>query len=263
MHRSMTFASQARMTDNAAFESALSATMKPGTLYLIPTPLGDDSQLADSLPTPALESIRHLDYFIVEHAKTARCFLSQAKTDKPLQQLELAELSEHTPAAALAGLLAPLLAGRDAGLLSEAGCPGVADPGANLVELAHRHQVPVQPLIGPSSLLLGLMASGLNGQCFAFHGYLPVEDAARNKSIQNLEAESQRKKQTQLFIETPYRNQKMLAALLNTCRPNTRLCVACDLTLSTQMIVTRSISDWKRLPQPDLNRRPTVFLLLA
>lgn len=251
------------MTDNAAFEFAMPDTMKPGTLYLIPTPLGDESPLADVLPTPTLAAIRPLDYFIVEHAKTARRFLSQAKTDKPLQQLELAELSEHTPATDLAGLLAPLLAGRDAGLLSEAGCPGVADPGANLVELAHRHQVPVQPLIGPSSLLLALMASGLNGQCFAFHGYLPVEDAARNKTIQNLEAESQRKRQTQLFIETPYRNQKMLTALLNTCRPGTRLCVACDLTLPTQMIVTRSIADWKRAASPDLNRRPTVFLLLA
>ena len=233
-----------------------------GTLYLIPNTLGDIPP-ALSLPPAVIETARQLDYFVVEHAKTARRFLGQIQTLTPLQALTLSELSEHTPASELPALLQPLLDGRDAGLLSEAGCPGVADPGAELVALAHRHGVRVVPLIGPSSILLALMASGLNGQGFAFRGYLPVDEATRGKTITELESESRRLRQTQIFIETPYRNQKLLAALLSQCRPTTRLCVAADLTLPTEWIFSGTVRDWQKRPQPDLNKRPSLFLLYA
>jgi 16S rRNA (cytidine1402-2'-O)-methyltransferase len=210
-----------------------------------------------------METARKLDYFVVEHAKSARRFLSGIKTEKPLQSLELVELSEHTATTELPALLAPLLAGRDAGLLSEAGCPGVADPGAELVALAHRHGVRVVPLVGPSSILLALMASGLNGQGFAFRGYLPVEEAARGKAIVALEADSARLKQTQIFIETPYRNHRLLAALLAQCRSATRICVATDLTLPSEWVRTLTAAEWKRSEIPDLNKRPSLFLLQA
>lgn len=233
-----------------------------GVLYLIPNTLGEIPP-ADVLPAHTLETARKLDYFVVEHAKSARRFLSGIQTEKPLQSLELVELSEHTAAAELPALLKPLLAGRDAGLLSEAGCPGVADPGAELVALAHRHGVRVVPLVGPSSILLALMASGLNGQGFAFRGYLPVEEAARSKAIAALEADSARLKQTQIFIETPYRNHRLLAALLAQCRPATRICVATDLTLPDEWVLTRTAAEWKRGELPDLNKRPSIFLLQA
>ncbi|WP_371325204.1 SAM-dependent methyltransferase [Dechloromonas sp. ZY10] len=237
-----------------------------GKLYLIPVPLGP-SPISANLTPSALEIIRPLTHFVVEQAKTARAFLKAVSTNLPLQQLQLAELNEHTRADALEALLAPLLAGHDLGLLSEAGCPAVADPGANLVALAQRHGVQVIPLIGPSSLLLALMASGLNGQCFAFHGYLPTKDAERSKALRELENESRKRRMTQLFIETPYRNRALFDALLNTCQPGTRLCLATDLTLDSERIVTRSISAWrqqlKKEAPPDIERRPTVFLLLA
>ncbi|MBI5919698.1 MAG: SAM-dependent methyltransferase [Nitrosomonadales bacterium] len=236
--------------------------MTLGILYLIPNTLGDVTP-AESLPSHTIQVAQALDYFVVEHPKTARRFLGQIKTHKPLQELELAELSEHTARAELPALLAPLLAGRDAGLLSEAGCPGVADPGADLIELAHKHGVRVVPLIGPSSILLALMASGLNGQGFAFRGYLPVEEMARNKAIAEMEADSARLHQTQIFIETPYRNHKMLGALLDRCRKNTRICVATDLTLPSEWVCMRSVADWKKVSLPDLNKRPSIFLLQA
>ena len=160
-------------------------------------------------------------------------------------------------------LLAPLLVGHDVGILSEAGCPGIADPGANLVNLAYRNGIRVVPLVGPSSILLALMASGLNGQCFSFHGYLPIAEADRKRSIASLEAESLKRKQTQMFIETPYRNDRMLAALLAQCRPETLLCVATDITLPSEQIQTRSIAQWKSRPLPQLNKRPSLFLLLG
>lgn len=235
--------------------------MSSGTLYLVPNTLGDAALPAAVLAESTLQTIRRLDYFVVEHAKSARRFLSQIQTEKPLQQIEMVELSEHTAAVELPKLLAPLLAGRDGGILSEAGCPGVADPGAELVALAHRHGVRVAPLVGPSSILLALMASGMNGQGFAFRGYLPVEEGARQKALATLEGESARNKQTQIFIETPYRNQKMLAALLAHCRPGTRIGVAVDLTLATEWIATRSVAEWKKSPPPDLNKRPCIFLL--
>lgn len=241
-------------------------TQAPGTLYLIPVPLGPGA-VDDNLPPPVLAVIRPLSHFVVEQAKTARAFLKAVGTDLPLQQLQLSELNEHTRADALKELLAPLLAGHDVGLLSEAGCPAVADPGANLVALAQRHGIRVVPLIGPSSLLLALMASGLNGQCFAFHGYLPAKEPERTKTLRDLESESRKRRMTQLFIETPYRNRALFDSLLATCQPETRLCLATDLTLGSEKIVTRKIGEWrqqvKKETPPEIERRPTVFLLLA
>ncbi|MCE1238539.1 MAG: SAM-dependent methyltransferase [Azonexaceae bacterium] len=233
-----------------------------GTLYLIPVPLGPVAP-ADCLTANVLATLRPLTHFVVEQAKTARAFLKAAGTDAPLQSLQLEELNEHTRADALERLLAPLHAGHDVGLLSEAGCPAVADPGANLVALAQHEGIRVVPLIGPSSLLLALMASGLNGQRFAFQGYLPAKDVDRSKALRELENESRRKRQTQLFIETPYRNRAMFDAVIQHCQPATRLCVATDLSLPGETIRTQSIGQWKKQTPPDIERRPTVFLLLA
>lgn len=235
---------------------------KPGTLYLIPVPLGPTPPL-DSLPANVIETIRPLKHFVVEQAKTARAFLKAAATDTPLQELLLEELNEHTKADAIERLLAPLLTGNDVGLLSEAGCPAIADPGADLVAAAQRKNIRVAPLIGPSSLLLALMASGLNGQRFAFQGYLPAKDIDRSKSLRELESESRKRKQTQLFIETPYRNRAMFDAILQSCQPGTRLTVATDLTLPGESVLTRTIQQWKKQTPPEIERRPTVFLILA
>jgi 16S rRNA (cytidine1402-2'-O)-methyltransferase len=233
-----------------------------GTLYLIPVPLGP-SNPADSLTPGVLATIRPLGHFIVEQAKSARAFLKAAGTERALQELSLVELNEHTRSNQLDALLTPLRAGHDVGLLSEAGCPAIADPGADLVALAQRENIRVVPLIGPSSLLLALMASGLNGQRFAFHGYLPAKDSERRQALGELELESQKRRQTQLFIETPYRNQAMFDAILQACRPATRLCVATELTQPGESVRTLSIAQWKKETPPDLERRPTVFLLLA
>lgn len=236
--------------------------MSTGSLYLIPVSLGPAST---GLTTPADVAARacSLTYFVVENAKTARAELKRLEHPAPLRELDIRELPEKPGSADLDTLLAPLLAGRDAGLMSEAGCPAVADPGALLVRRAHEKGVKVVPLVGPSSLLLGLMASGLNGQSFAFHGYLPVDEEARKRRIRELEAESARHSRTQLFIETPYRNDRMFEALKNTCGPETRLCIARDLTTDDEWIATRRIADWKKTAAPELSKRPTVFLLLA
>lgn len=233
--------------------------MTSGTLYLIPAPLGE-GDLAWMLPVGVQQRLASLDRFIVEHPKTARHFLKQIDGLQPLQAIELEVLNEHTRAAKLEALLAPLLAGNDVGLLSEAGCPGVADPGASLVRLAHQRHIRVVPLVGPSSILLALMASGLNGQRFCFHGYLPVEQAARNQKIAQLERASIMADETQIFIETPYRNQRLLEALMQQCHPGTDLCVACHLTLADEYVVTRTIGEWRQ-DLPDLNKKPAVFLL--
>lgn len=233
-----------------------------GTLYLIPVPLGPTPP-EHSLPPNVLATIRPLSHFVVEQAKTARTFLKAAGTERPLQELQLEELNEHTRADALDRLLAPLRSGHDVGLLSEAGCPAVADPGANLVALAQQENIRVVPLIGPSSLLLALMASGLNGQRFAFLGYLPTKDDERQKALRGLESESRKFRQTQLFIETPYRNRAMFDAILQACQPGTRLTVATDLTLPGESVLTRTIQQWKKQTPPEIERRPTVFLLLA
>lgn len=233
-----------------------------GTLYLIPVPLGPTAP-QESLPANVLTTVRPLAHFVVEQAKTARAFLKAAGTDTPLQELQLEELNEHTKAAALDRLLDPLRAGHDVGLLSEAGCPAVADPGADLVALAQKENIRVVPLIGPSSLLLALMASGLNGQRFAFHGYLPAKEVERTKTLRDLESESRKRKQTQIFIETPYRNLALFNSIMQTCQPTTRLTVATDLTLSSESVTTRTVGHWKKQTPPDLERRPTVFLFLA
>ena len=235
--------------------------MAAGTLFLIPTTLGN-STLAAVIPQEVLQRVRILDYFVAENPKTARAYLKQAGTSKALQELHIATLNEHTPDAAIAGMAAPLWAGQDVGVMSEAGCPGIADPGAKLVLYAHRHAIRVIPLVGPSSILLALMASGLNGQSFVFHGYLPVAAVEREKALRELEKQSRRLKQTQIFIETPYRNQKLLHSILGACASATLLCVAAEITLAGEDIRTMSVAAWKKTP-PQLDRRPALFLLLA
>jgi 16S rRNA (cytidine1402-2'-O)-methyltransferase len=247
----------------------------PGTLYLIPNTLGPTEAaphaLSHVLPEHVQDIASKLDYFVAENAKTARAFLKLVAIDhplaRPLQEIQIAELNVNTPAQALAALLAPLLEGRDAGLVSEAGVPAVADPGADLVRLAHQHGVNVRPLVGPSSLLLAVMASGLNGQSFAFNGYLPTDAAQRTKRIQQLEQRSRSDKQTQLLIETPYRNGAMLEALVAGCQPGTLVCVATDLSLATETVRTQTAAKWKAElaagKAPDFHKKPTVFLFLA
>ena len=239
----------------------------PGTLFLIPNTLGETEALSSVLPEQVQQITSQLDYFVAENAKTARAFLKLVNANhvlvKPLQEIQISELNVNTPAAALQGLLAPLLAGRDGGLVSEAGVPAVADPGADLVRLAHQHNIPVRPLVGPSSLLLAVMASGLNGQSFAFNGYLPTDAAQRTARIKELEQRSRKERQTQLFIETPYRNAAMLEALVTACAPGTLICVATDLSLVSETIRTMSAAQWKSAKAPDFHKKPTVFLLLA
>ncbi|TAK69922.1 MAG: SAM-dependent methyltransferase [Betaproteobacteria bacterium] len=235
--------------------------MATGTLFLIPTTLGA-STLAAVVPPEVQQRARTLLHFVAENPKTARAYLKQVGATKPLQELRIATLNENTPVEAIAGLAAPLLAGHDLGVMSEAGCPGIADPGAKLVLYAHRHRIRVVPLVGPSSILLALIASGLNGQSFVFHGYLPVADVEREKALRELENQSRRLTQTQIFIETPYRNQKLVASILAVCARNTLLCVAADLTLPGEDIRTMTVAAWKKQP-PQLDRRPAIFLLLA
>jgi 16S rRNA (cytidine1402-2'-O)-methyltransferase len=236
--------------------------MTPGILYLLPCTLGD-TPAESVLPQQVIEIARTLQHFVVEHPKSARRFLSSLKPDHPIQSLHFATLNEHTQTSELNDLLAPLLQGNDVGIISEAGCPGIADPGADLVALAQRNQIRVIPLVGPSSILLALMASGMNGQCFSFHGYLPIGEIDRKKAITTLENDSAKRNQTQLFIETPYRNDKMFAAILSCCRPQSRLCIAADITLPSEFIQTHSISEWKKQPTPRLHKRPCLFLMLA
>ena len=227
----------------------------PGILYAIPTPLGGAA--AASLPAPALATVRALRHFVVENAKSARALLKEIGSDpKEMQILEINEKSN------LDDLLKPLHDGHSVGLLSEAGCPAIADPGATLVEAAQSAGIQVVPLIGPSSIVLALMASGLEGQRFAFCGYLPREPGERKKKIKELEARSRRERETQIFIETPYRNDVLLGALLEVLSENTRLCLATDLTLGTESVKTATAKDWKAR-QPAIGKRPTVFLLLS
>lgn len=218
--------------------------MATGSLYLIPVPLGPVSPEA-CLPLDTLAVARRLEHFVVERAKTARAHLKAMGHPLPIQVLHLEELNEHTPAAAILSLLAPLKAGHDVGLLSEAGCPAVADPGAELVLAAHRENIRVVPLIGPSSILLALMASGLGGQRFAFHGYLPAKEPERSQAIRELEKTARRDRATQLFIETPYRSAALLDALATTLSPDTLVSVGADLSLPSQLIQTRSAKNWR------------------
>jgi 16S rRNA (cytidine1402-2'-O)-methyltransferase len=234
---------------------------KPGTLYLIPTALGDD-EARTILPEGTLRVLGNLGCFIVENPKSARHFLKAVSYPHALQDVQMQVLDEHTPEASIADLLAPALAGKDCGLLSEAGCPAVADPGAMLVRRAHECGIRVVPLVGPSAILLALMASGMNGQRFAFHGYLPVAREERRIRLQELESESQRVDRTQIFIEAPYRNENLLRAILETCREETLICLATDVTLDSESIQTQPVKAWRAAP-PALDRRPTVFLLYS
>lgn len=231
-----------------------------GTLFLIPAPLGDES--IAWLPEAERAKVLHLTRFVVEAEKTARKHLKALGVSAPIRELAMSTLNEHTPAANVAALLQPLLDGHDLGLISEAGCPAVADPGAQLVALAHERGLRVEPLIGPSSILLALMASGANGQCFAFHGYLPVDAADKAKIVKELELRSRQRNETQVFIETPYRNNALLQQLRDTLSPATRLAVACDLTLPSQTIVSRRVKDWPK-DAPDLHKRPAIFIIHA
>lgn len=222
-------------------------------LYAIPTPLG--SAPADALPASAIRIVQSLRDFVVENAKSARAFLGAVGMPFSLRELNITTLDED-----ISSLLTPLREGRSLGLLSEAGCPAIADPGARLVEAAHGAGFRVVPLVGPSAILLALMASGLEGQRFAFCGYLPREPAARNRKIRELEKRSRRERETEIFIETPYRNDALAAALLEVCAPATRLCLASDLTARGESIASRTILEWRRsVPKP--GKRPTVFLL--
>lgn len=243
----------------------------PGTLYLIPNTLGDTTALSHVIPEHVQALTAQLSHFVAENAKTARAFLKLVNAThplaRPLQEIVITELNVNTKADALAGLLAPLREGIDTGLLSEAGVPAVADPGADLVRLAHQEGIAVRPLVGPSSLLLAVMASGLNGQSFAFNGYLPTDAAARLKRLKELEQRSQKERQTQLFIETPYRNGALLEALVAACLPGTLICVATDISLPAESIRTQTAAQWKSALSgnkgPDFHKKPTVFLLLA
>ena len=227
--------------------------MAYGTLYLIPCPISDETAPWDVLPAANRAVMDALDYFIVENTRTARRFLSKAGIARPIDTLEFRELNEHT--------VAPILEGRSAGVISEAGVPGVADPGALVVEACHRRGVRVVPLVGPSSILLALMASGLNGQSFAFNGYLPVKPSERGKAIRFFERRARSEGQSQLFIEAPYRNAKLLEQFLQTLAPETRLTVAADLTAPAERIETRTVGEWRRMALPELNKRPTIFII--
>lgn len=229
-------------------------------LYVIPAPIGGAAQ--DALPVAAVETVRGLRDFVAENPRSARAMLAALGMPCAIRELSMTRLDEHTPAQDVPALLAPLRAGRSLGLLSEAGCPGVADPGAELVQQAHQAGFRVVPLIGPSAILLALMASGLGGQHFTFCGYLPRDRERRARRIRDLERQARAGRETQIFIETPYRTRVLQASLLENCAPDTRLCVACDLTTPGELIVSRTIADWRRRPLA-LPERPAVFLLQA
>lgn len=233
-----------------------------GKLVLIPVSLGE-ARWQRFLPDEAWRCAAAIRHFVVETPKTARAQLKRLEHPLPIRELDIRSLPERNDKMLLDALLAAAFEGNDIGLMSDAGCPAVADPGAWLVARAHVHDIAVQPLVGPSSLLLALMASGLNGQSFSFHGYLPVAEAERAQQLRRLEDESRQQRRTQLFIETPYRNDKMFEALLQVCAPTTLLCVARDLNTDQEWIHTRAISVWRKSPRPDLAKRPAMFLLLA
>lgn len=232
----------------------------PGKLYLIPSALGDHQ--SGVLPDDAIAIVHNLKIFIAERAKTARRFLKTLKTPVPFPEMTILELNKHTKAHEITDYLEKAINDdTDIGLLSEAGCPGVADPGARIVMMAHENGIEVIPLIGPSSILLALMASGMNGQQFAFKGYLPIKVHERIKALKSLEQRATRYHETQIFIETPYRNNALIQDALKALSDDTLFCVASDITLPSQYIITRRVAEWKKDRPPDLNKRPTVFLI--
>ncbi len=238
--------------------SATTSSSK-GTLFLIPSVLAPDTE--DKVITPQIrEVLSKTQYYLVENVRTARRFISSLKTGQVIEQLTFFELDKNTPQAVLEKNFWPLLKGHDVGVISEAGCPGVADPGAAAVALAHRKGIQVVPLVGPSSILLALMGSGFSGQSFVFHGYLPIDKAARGKAIKAMEKDAMQKKQTQIFMETPFRNDTVLADLLQTCHPDTQLCIAANVSGEGEFIKTRTVKDWKQ-HIPKLHKIPVIFLI--
>lgn len=228
---------------------------------MVPCPIADDGKMARVLPEYNADIVRSINYFVVENLRTGRRFLSRVGMGRPIDTLKMAELNEHTAPAEVEALIAPILAGEDCAMISEAGCPGVADPGAALAALCHRHGVRIVPLVGPSSILLALMASGMNGQSFAFNGYLPVKTPERQRALRNLERRARSEHQSQIFIEAPYRNRQMLEAIVASCAPDTRVTVAVDITAESERIVTRSVAEWRRAMPDDLHKRPAIFII--
>ena len=231
-----------------------------GTLYLIPTTLGK-TPANNTLPESVLNTVRGLEVFVVENIQSAIRFLQWVGDTQPTHEIEFFILNKRTPEQEAFSFLKPLLDGKDVGLLSEAGSPAVADPGAVLVKMAHSRNITVSPLVGPSSILLALMGAGFNGQKFTFHGYLPIDAKERKKKLQQLEFESQQQNCTQIFMEAPHRNNDMLLAVLEVCKADTKFCTATDLTLPTETIISKPISTWKAGSRPDLHKRPTIFLI--
>ncbi len=231
-----------------------------GKLYLIPTTLGETENPFDVLPQTIKRSIELIDYYIVENEKTARKFIKSVHPEKVQATLNLSALNKHTQKSEHADMIQACLEGKNVGLMSEAGCPGVADPGAVIVKLAHEKGIQVVPLVGPSSILLAVMASGMNGQSFAFNGYIPIEATEKRAALRNLEKLSMDKNQSQIFIETPYRNNKMLEDILNALSPETHLCIAADITLPQEYIKTMRVVNWKKT-KVDLHNRPTIFII--
>ncbi len=230
-----------------------------GKLYLIPTTLGEMNP-EEVLPVTVKRTLEFIDYYIVENEKTARRFIKSVLPEKKQPDLKLFALNKHTEVTEHYEFIKPLLEGKNMGLMSEAGCPGVADPGAAIVKLAHEKGIQVVPLVGPSSILLAMMASGMNGQSFAFNGYLPIDKSEKKNALKNFEKLSFDKNQSQLFIETPYRNNKLMEDLLQILQPSTHLCVACDITLPTEYIKTFTVNQWKK-NKVDLHNRPCIFIL--
>ena len=228
---------------------------------MVPCPIADDGEMARVLPEYNADIVHSINYFVVENLRTGRRFLSRVGMGRPIDTLKMAELNEHTAPAEVEALIAPILAGENCAMISEAGCPGVADPGAALAALCHRHGVRVVPLVGPSSILLALMASGMNGQSFAFNGYLPVKTPERQRALRNLERRARSEHQSQIFIEAPYRNRQMLEAIVASCAPDTRVTVAVDITADSERIVTRSVAEWRRAMPDDLHKRPAIFII--
>lgn len=233
-----------------------------GTIYMIPCPISDEREVWDVLPKANLEVMNSLDYFIVENIRSARRFLSKAGIERKIDELEFVELNEHTTSSAdVERMLKPVLAGRSAGVISEAGVPAVADPGQLVVEACHRAGIRVIPLVGPSSIIMAVMASGLSGQSFAFNGYLPVKEPERTRAIKRLESRAVGEHQSQLFIEAPYRNVKLAEQILASCGAQTRLAIACDITSQNEYIRTATIAEWRKMGLPDINKRPTIFII--
>lgn len=232
--------------------------MQKGTLYLIPVPLAEEASHKTFTPY-LVETINQIGTYIVENSKTARRFLKEAGLQTPQKDLIVHDYGKHNRTD-LGQFFVELSAGKDVGLMSEAGCPGIADPGADIVAEAHKRGIKVVPLVGPSSILLALMASGFNGQSFAFWGYLPIDKEQRTKRIKDLDLSASRYKQTQIFIETPFRNNQMLEEVLKSCKPNTQLCIACNLTGEDEYIKTQSIYLWRK-ETIDLHKKPAIFLL--